>query len=314
MPKHNRRIVFLTYLNRSGSTFLAGKIAEVDNAFVSLEARIPDNILYGQCVLRNASDIDGVLSRLYADEKFSSWGVDREELSKAIEVRLAEKHYTDFSALLNAIFDVVAPNDAVCVYKSGSYYKHMPELLRVFPESVFVFVVRDPRAVYRSQKSSVASNGKRVMASNPFRVGSEFSQAAKALATDIGKNAIVVRYEDMMNNEEYVQDCLRRITAFASIVTSDGSAADYSQRIPDAQQHLHTLVGKAADTSRIEAWKNELSSTEVAIIEREARAAMEFFGYSRTGVSPQGFGYVRRAFWFVRHKLGSLLRGKGVSM
>ena len=59
------KIVFLTYISRSGSTYLAKLLDEYNDIGVTIESQIPDGIGWGRCNIKNSDDLEKYLKKLY---------------------------------------------------------------------------------------------------------------------------------------------------------------------------------------------------------------------------------------------------------
>lgn len=78
------RIGFLTYMNRSGSTFLAKLLSECADISAGIEAHIPDGILFSCVVINEPWDVRKALKILYSDDKFYTWNIEKEKLEREI--------------------------------------------------------------------------------------------------------------------------------------------------------------------------------------------------------------------------------------
>ncbi len=271
------QLVFLTYVSRSGSTLLARMLDEYAEVGVSLEARLPDGILYPPVPLRCPADVPAALKVLYGDPKFRQWGIDRDALAAALAQGPFPIPYDRLlRTVLAAYFEGEPPPTVVC--KFGYYVEHVEKVRAAIPGARFLFVMRDPRAVYNSQRRSLNSESGRPMSTNPLRVARRFVALERIVRAH--RDAAwfhTLRYEDLIRNTETE---VQRVAAFLGL--RSGQKADgpsYDERIPAAERHLHELVGGEARQERIDAWSRELSAAEILAIERVAGEAMARHGY-----------------------------------
>ncbi|MFW5856283.1 MAG: sulfotransferase family protein [Planctomycetota bacterium] len=305
MTTPDRRIAFLTYLSRSGSTFLAQRLHALRDVGVSLEARIPDDLVYGPVDVHAEADRVALVDHLFTDEKFRAWGIDRARLDE----RLASLPLPlGFGDLLPALLDLHlgAPEPAVRVYKMGHYVFHLDVLRRWFPDCRVIFVLRDPRGVYNSQKRARDSRTGQPMAVQPVDTALRFRQAAEAL--DRHRTAPwlhIVRYEQLVAEPD--AEC-ERIAAFLGVQSEpDPEAPLYDEQIPAAQQHLHPHAGGAPIAQRSDAWREELHPSEIFCLQRLAGPAMERWRYPL--IQPGGSALARwtgYAAYRARHRLRDL--------
>lgn len=279
-------LVVLSYLNRSGSTFLARLLSEYEDVAVSLEAQFDDGIVRASRRITNEADLDALLAELAVDPKFSGWGVD----PAALKSRLAPAGYpVAYPAFLRAALSEALGDDArVHLYKNGRYLEQPGTFRRQFPDAKMIFVLRDPRAVFASQKRSLDSRTGDPMSSQPAFTARWFRRVVETLDRLADAPWLcVVRYEDLLARPD---DECGRVLEFlgASRRRRADGTTEYAERIPVAQRHLHEKVGGAADPRRVEAWRTELSAAEIAAIDAVAGDTLARVGYepSRPKLSP----------------------------
>lgn len=300
------RLAVLTYLSRSGSTFLAERLARLEGCFVSLEARVPDGIIHPPPALQEPASAAAFLDRLYADEKFRAWGVPREELAAA----LAELPFPlGLQPLLRLLLERAAAPEkpALCIYKKGHYLFHLEALRQRLPEARVLVLLRDPRGVYNSQKRAVSSRGER-MALAPPQTGRLYRRAMAALAPYRGAPWLhIVRYEDLLDPAGRAWPALLE---FLELAPAERPAGDYAERIPPEQRHLHLNVGGAPLRQRAEAWRRELSPAEIHSLQRTAGEALAAGGYAAVPCErvPAAW-HLRHAAWRAIEVLNRLRQG-----
>ena len=277
MTPPDRQLVFLTYLSRSGSTYLARQLDAYQDVAVSLEADFPDGIAYeGAPIASTRANLEPALDALFALDKFQAWQVERPALHKALAARSFPVSFEAF--LIEALQQHFRASEArIWIYKQGAYVWHLPEIRQRFPQARVLLILRDPRATYNSQKRSRLSTTGAPMASNPVAFARQFKgvmAVAERYRTAPWFHA--VRYEDLVTDlQKQVRGVLRFLGA------SDAKAAtDYANRIPASQQHLHAHVGKRPMTQRIDAWRQELEAVEIAAIQRVLGRTLAQAGYA----------------------------------
>jgi len=88
-----------------------------------------------------------------------------------------------------------------------------------------------------------------------------------------------VKYENMIENIDIE---LLRVKDYLGLNVSVGEkviSEDYVNKIPKSQKHLHILVGKDANKSRMNAWKSEMSDTNIYIIQYVLIKELNEIGY-----------------------------------
>ncbi len=298
-----RDILFLIYQNRSGSTFLANSLSRHPYLAVAPEGHGPLERL-----IRSAGSqaslperIERILSGLVSDPKLRAWNVDPSAFQVRADGSLDE--IDAFYALCDAFADAHFP-DARTVVVKGHFFqkliaqKGFPELQRERSAKA-VFLFRDPRAMFASQRRSLSSRNNKPMQDNPVVAGLRWRQAANAEEKlSAHPHAISVKYEDLILENQRTMDMLSRLLGMPSSSFSEQKGQDsplLSDLIPAEQQHLHANIGKKPLTARIDSWKDELTQREAAIVELFAGNAMKRMGYepSRSyALGPADYGAI----------------------
>lgn len=280
-----RQIVLLTYLSRSGSTFLAGLLDACDALSVSLESTLPDGILRPEVQLRHDDDVPRLVDALEHDPKFAAWTVDRETLLARLRQLPRPAGY---DAVLEAVLSTALPGARTAVYKAGAYVHHLSLVHAKLPSAKVVHVMRDPRAVYASQRRSVSSIDNRPMSDNPLI----FAFAARRAMEQVHLHReaswlYIVRYEQLVRGpREEVGKLL------AWLGHGDGKdlelADSYADRIPESQAHLHRNVAGPANAARVDAWRKELPPTDLALLQSALGDLLQREGYDLVDTVPLG--------------------------
>jgi len=301
------QLVFLTYVSRSGSTLLARMLDEYAEVGVSLEARLPDGILYPAVPLRCPADAPPAMEVLYSDPKFRQWGIDREALRTALEQGPFPIRYDRLlRTVLATYFDGDPPQIVIC--KFGYYVEHVERVRAEIPGARFIFVMRDPRAVYNSQRRSLNSETGTPMSTNPLRVARRFVELERVVQACRDEPWFhLLRYEDLLQATEAE---LQRLVTFLGLrSTAKAGGPSYDERIPAAERHLHERVGGRAQQERIDAWSRELSTAEILTIERAAADAMARHGYDTVvGDAASGGDRLRTVGYRLRYGAWRLAR------
>jgi len=291
----SKQLVFLTYLRRSGSTYLCQMLHQQPDVGVSLEGTFLDGVI-APCYEPDTDDqLNGYLKLLYDDQaetpslreisKFRYWGIDQDVLRSELRQRLPVSVEQLLKTALGLYFRDTTAN--TWVYKNGNYVWHIPRLRSMYPDAKFVFIMRDPRAVYQSQVNTVSSNTGEPMCSNPFIAANLFRRAARIV--DQLRDAPwfhCVRYEQLI---ECPAGELQRVLDFLNVKqASINTSASYYERIPVSQKHLHPNITAEPKRERIQAWQQSIDAGDQAIIEMVVGSYLQRFGYQ------PGFGTLGR--------------------
>lgn len=274
-PVADDTIVFLTYCNRSGSTYLASKIAASGSVGVGIEAKFADGWIEPGFSIQNQQDLETYLDALYQNVKFIAWSVDRKKLSGLLSQKAFPLLFSEF--LLTALSCFFSPRQYTSyLHKCGHYYRCVEEIRKELPRARFLFIRRDPRAVYNSQRKSIDSQTGKPMQPDILHFLFGFldtDKRLKSLGNDPG--FMIVDYEDLLQNEETV---MTRVMHFvgSKYVPDMSCKESYFSKVPVAQKHLHKNIrsGKPV-ASRITGWQKELPAGDILLMQRTLRKYLQ---------------------------------------
>ena len=272
-------VVFLTYMSRSGSTLLSARLAEYRAIGVSIEGRFPDDWTSSKRrAIENRSELVEYLDILYESKDFGNWNVSRELLVRALEGRPFPLRYPD---VLVACLDQYFKDRSVevYVYKAGEHYLYIDSLRALVPGARFVFVDRNPLAVFNSQKRSLDSKTRKPMRTDPVDFVLNYSEVQDLVRKHRGE-----RYFHVVSYESLLADEGREIAALLDFMGVKDREKDPSKRyyesIPDGQKHLHANVKSGnVKRERIDGWLHELEAGDRWYLQIVLRRFLKEKGY-----------------------------------
>jgi hypothetical protein len=263
---------------RAGSTLLARELDRCEGLAVGIEESLPDGIVWGEPVkIHSRQELDHYLEQVYRDEKIRAWGVDK--------MRLREKLLTDHAlplefshvlvSLLLLYFGDRAPG--CVIHKKGPYFRHIEKVRTLFPGSGIIFMERDPRAVYNSQKQALRSKTGDPMAESLSTFVFQYLESQQIIKRYLSKDFFCrVSYEDLLADPSGV---IARLLDFLELPVSRFGDGSYQSRIPSAQRHLHENLGKDMIGGRVDAWKQELGADEIYFLQKALKRTLRNKGY-----------------------------------
>jgi hypothetical protein len=269
--------VFITGCPRSGTTMLASMLGNAKTCVTTPESDFFIDFIYKHLSEESASIDKQDLVQFFSNNyRFKQWGIDANEISN-----LPEKiTYTNFNLVIENTMRLFSENHSeisekefIRIDHTPSSIKHFDILNELFPESKFIFIIRDPRAVYASVK------GLDWGANTPLKLSETWIEyvATYFSVQKLYPNRVsLIRYEDIITDAT-VQ--LKRLCDFVGLTYSDSLQEGNGFKIPGYTASQHALVGKSLDKSRIEKWKNELKRDDMIIIESQCKISMSAFGY-----------------------------------
>jgi hypothetical protein len=165
---------------------------------------------------------------------------------------------------------------SVVMDKSLDSVHYADELMDLFPDMLFLNVVRDPRAQVASMNRAIIHDFDSELNARTWLAA---HQAADALMARHGERVLTIRYEDFLSDQQAV---LKKICAFLAIdylpqmldVGASSEAKQISQLSALWSSNCFAPIAANADK-----FKQQLGMDEIAIIETLTRPYMERYGY-----------------------------------
>ena len=290
-------VLLMTYMNRSGSTFLANLLSSSDNVCVCPEGdwlverflEAPDK----RFTLEKES-LDIILQAFRKDEKLSTWKMDPgwvqslTSCSTNLEAFLAILiHYSSLRKPLAGILLFKAERLAALISKIEKAKQEINHIK-------YLCLARDPRGIIASQKQTFMPGGFRRMNSNTVYAALQWrkyfhdiSNACKA------ENTSLIQYENL------IKDPVETLNTFTDqqkleMPGLNPEKGDLLNRLPSNHKMIHPLVGSPAVQGRISAWKQLLDVKDIFMIERTCSTGMKHLNYLKasSGLNP-GFEIIR---------------------
>jgi hypothetical protein len=219
--------------------------------------------------------LDHFLDDVLAHESFVRWRLDADQARA--DIRAAAPG--TFPDAIRACFAAYAHAQGKPRYadKTPIFIKQIPLLAEMFPEAVFVHVVRDGRDVALSRRSTAWGSTRLDFEALVWRSQVEQGRRdGRALGAD---RYLELRYEELLDDTERVA---RELCAFVA-VDFDPAMLRYHERVdlildsqPHPEEHQNLL---RPPTKGLHEWRNELSPREVMFFEALAGPTLRRFGY-----------------------------------
>lgn len=241
--------------------------------------------LYGnleddRAYLRLVSDIVGLQAASMV--KWPGIVFDPVEIFEAIRHRPRSVHRVVWELLLRAGEQRGA---RVVMDKSLDSVHYADELMRQFPDMLFLNVVRDPRAQIASMNKAIIHEFDTLLNTHTWL---EAHRAADAVLAEYPDRTLTIRYEDFVADEQSV---LKAVCAFLGIAFLPGmvdiSHSDEAQQIA-RRSALWSSNCFAPIAANVDKYKKVLSLDEISVIETLTSEYMQRYGYERmTGAAAQ---------------------------
>jgi len=281
----SRSIIFLVYQNRSGSTFLANQLSRHSEICVCPEALSPIRHLFGLIGSRKQikERINLLLNEIETEHKISSWEINRNEITS--KILKCTDDMDVFYTLLDFFADKYKPKSNTIVFKMPFFFELMMNRnwtdLRAGRDVHIIFLVRDVRAIFNSQRQSISTNLGRPMQISAARCAQHWKRYINKLKKwETFAACTIVFYEELICNYAMEMPRIFARLGFDKIDIESLKNAQLEKQIPKEQQLLHKNISKPPINERINAWKKDLKNNEVIIIEFIASDEMIRMGYN----------------------------------
>lgn len=278
-------IILLTYVNRSGSTYLANILSASDSVCVCPEGdRLVSLFLEspGKDFQFDSGWESKLLQIFNSDSKLRSWGI-RDDVFTTLDD--ARRNIDAFVALLKYYQLKQKPMASSILFKAERLVDLFVGIERHKGSGIgikYLSLIRDPRAIYASQKRTLIPGTDRKMSKNPVFTSIFWNHFMRVNKVNIRLLDIhPIFYQDMIQKTEETISILAGYLELdlQGLVPGEG---DLKGRLPDRHKTIHQSIGKLPDPIKIDQWKEELGQEEVRLIEAKCRKYLIVGGFERT--------------------------------
>jgi hypothetical protein len=276
-------LIFLTYINRSGSTYLAQILSSSEEILVCPEAEIlVERFLEdpGQKFTNDDNYRKKLCNELITDWKFRHWGISHEEL---LSIFMESNNYSTFCSILNFYRYKIKPGATKIIFKAERIIYLWNRIIRAYNKNDLlhlVTIVRDPRGVYASQKYTKWPGSDRPFSQNPIHTSILWNSYIKTLnkLTETHPEIILIRFEDLL---KYHEESIRKMSSRFHLKKNYLSAreGDFYARIPDDQEQIHRNIISQPIRGKENEWKQILNRKEIELIQCVTHRLMIKSGY-----------------------------------
>ncbi len=276
------KLIFLTYINRSGSTFLANLFSKSPDVLACPEGEV----LMNELLVRPAQLFDmgqanksRFIQYFKEDPKLKYWNLPEDILEKLPKVSY---NYNVFISILTSYKNQTKPEASVVLFKAERLIHLYDNLIEfaLTDRTCFLSIVRDCHSVYASQKRTKFPESDKFMSRNPVQTALNWRTHVKnALRMRKEGRLEMIKYEDLILNTEEIFSQLLEKTGISFFDLSQRSG-DLFDRLPESHKKLHANILKKPILTKTEGWKKTLSLNEQCIIKVIAGNNLSMFGQS----------------------------------
>jgi len=280
-------VIFISYINRSGSTFLLQQLSKSDNILSCPEADCLANIfLTNPYNLIQKTNFHKILNSLYSDFKFKNWSIPIESISK---INCNRSGLQIFLEILLIYKELTKPSATVIVYKAERLFQLIP----FFNDTIiykynlkFITLIRDIRAVYYSQKNTTIPESGKIMSSVPVDLAFRWNSFIYEMTSIKKEFHLIISYENL------IRECSETLNKIDFWLNSHKNLSfqnngDLFERLPRIHKNIHKDIVDVPLIKKISSWKDNLTNKEIAIIEIISRKHLRNLNYEL--VTPRVF-------------------------
>lgn len=291
-----KQLHFIVGIGGSGTTLLNNILNKHQDLHCLPEANFLVFFLHHFKQQRGFSEADIELIfqqiHIYAfSHPFVGWEFDEDTVKaqiKALCKATPELSYLDLCKHIYAFFRVSGQDKSqasVLIDKNPGYTIYLDKLAALSPGSKFIWLIRDYRANALSRKQSVHVTPPHA-AYNAMR-WKRFNQIALSFHKKHPEKILLVKYEDLVHDSDNTTSRIYQFLGVEAIGVRE-TEIPVPENINDflvQKRHEQRMIKKYSDlskpinTERVESWKKELSSDEIAFCDRICGDFAAQFGY-----------------------------------
>lgn len=265
--------VFIGGCGRSGTTLLGSMLGAHSECLCTPESQFKTDIfLKLKNNKKSITDIEYALYLIKNHWRFKIWGIPINSYP--------QEQITSYQELINFIVKLYGekvgkPNPKIWIDHTPTNMKFSSTLIDLFPDAKFIHIVRDGRAVASSLIPLDWGPNTIDKAAHfwlkRLRYGIEAENSIKK------GHIIRISFEKLVENP---QETLEGICTFLNITYEGQMLKGTGFNVPSYTAGQHSLIGKPPDKSRINIWKEKLTSRQIEIFESIAGDTLLKLGYS----------------------------------
>lgn len=264
-----RKSVFIGGASRSGTTMLGAMLGSHSMMFATPESQFKFDVapLFDSPAITSSE----IISYLKNHPRFRIWNFEVDEQSLDT---------SGHSVLIRSVVDQYAGwknKSAACFWIDHTpvNLRHSDFLNLHYPGCLYIHIIRDGRAVMASQFSLDWGSNDPIFASLKWMESIALGLACEAA---FPARTLSVRYEQLVKHPE--QECAK-ICKFLGMPFEPSMIMGAGYEVPRYTQSQHMLLGSYPDASRIDDWKNTLTTKDIQLFEALTYDLLPLLGYQK---------------------------------
>ncbi|MCF8111445.1 MAG: sulfotransferase [Desulfobacteraceae bacterium] len=284
------RLVFLLFRSRSGSTFFGDRLSRHPEVLVTPESRAAPRLyeyFHKKEIQKKEIDHHKLTEYLLVEQKLREWNLPREKLLQGLKGYNVNDWASVFRTLCKIYRDWKKPEARVVVFKkSGWYYKNINRLLSTYPDSIAIWMIRDPRAIYNSARKAIHSENNKPMAGNILKNALGWREYMNRLLFSEQQRPdrnLPVYYEYLLHDLSGVLSEIWQKLGVRTLRTAELNEIleerKASHLVTKSTKHLHDNVYQEPLIEHANKWEKELPASQKMLIRIICKKEMKRHGY-----------------------------------
>lgn len=275
------KFIFLSYVNRSGSTYLINILSKKKGFFVCTEANILIDLFLKDPLNYSGNSI--IFKRQFShaityDEQLKLWDLKR------VYKKKIPKGQTNFEMLLNLLNsykELFSPSSEYIVFKSNNLIQVYNEHTLNNQKNIFyISLIRDVRGIFASQRKTINPYTKKVLNKNPLITAYAWKNLINQTFINTECNNIfAIRYEDLISdNEKSLQKLFYKFN-IPWLTIEPNEKLWIENRIPLKEKNIHPHIKQNPIPMKINSWEEELSISDLSILQKVTSTELKQMRY-----------------------------------
>ena len=284
------RYLFISYVDRSGSTFLANSLSRFKEVMVCPEGEVlVKQLLYNPQL---KSDPHVIYPHFLVDSEIKYWNLDKDLFDDS---RKKIRNIDIFHTIVDSYRLKHKPTAIIVVFKAVELLDYYVHIRKINDDHSYHFlsIIRDCRAVFLSQLQTKYK--KRSMNSNPMITAFQWNhQTERSLAYSQNHDFIIIQYEKLISNFLHELDRILRHADLRVATYHGNPKGDLFERLPPEQQKIHQSIQSLPDLAFLHKWQQRLPVFYIVILEKYCNKQLVNFNYPLSN-----FQYNKIFIWFL---------------
>ena len=271
---------FIVGLPRSGTTLLSSLLSSSEDVKVTPELWFFNYWVkqYSFLNFEVEEEFGYFLTKFFQSKRFKYLGLDANAVRGRIDENPTDR---SFRAVFKACLDEFRETTGAkhVGEKTPGQYRNIGELLKAFPDSRIICMMRDPRAVACSLINVPFGSNYVSITARRWR-----NYARTLLTAQHDERIMVVKYEDLVHDPRKSLEAICEFMGWTDVhfkIDEDRKGHFTGARRDDWSAEHFDKANAPVDKGSMEKWKTDLSKVQIATIDDIAGNIAEKFGYSR---------------------------------